>query len=110
MEESTKFDWRKSCSTKWIFTDKFILQSLFPGYKVKLVAKEFFEVHWIDYNKMFALTVYMNNSHTVIAITVAGDLKCHQVDTDNTFTKSGLNKQIYFSLPDSIRMKQNQVL
>lgn len=75
-----------------------------------LVAKEFFQVHWINYHKIFAPTVYMNNLHMLIAIAVAKGLKCQPVDVDDAFTESGFFKHIYISLSDGIRIKQNQVL
>ena len=65
--------------------------------KARVVAREFSQMHSINYEDIFASTVKFDTLHMFLVLVALEDLKCHQVNVNNAFTESFLKKTIYMA-------------
>jgi hypothetical protein len=52
----------------------------------------------------------MDSLRILLALVAVEDLKCHQVDVNNAFTKSVNTELIYMSAPDGIQTVKRRIL
>jgi hypothetical protein len=69
--------------------------SIYFTYKASLVAKDFQQVHGIDYDETFALVVKMDSIRLALSIVATKGWEVHQMDVKNAFLHGGLSKEIY---------------
>ena len=67
-----------------------------------MVAREFSQMHSINYEDIFASTVKFNTLCMFLALIALENLKCHQVNVNNAFTESFLKKIIYMTSPPDV--------
>ena len=78
--------------------------------KARVVAREFSQMHSIDYEDIFAPTVKFDTLHMFLALVALENLKCHQVNVNNAFTESFLKKTIYMTPPSGVDMTSDHAL
>ena len=66
-------------------------------FKTRLIARGFSQIHDIDYDETFALTIRINTLRAVLALIAIKDFETEQVDINNTFTESTLKHLIYMN-------------
>jgi hypothetical protein len=96
--------------SKWVFTIKTKPDGTVERFKVRLVVRGFTQVHGIDYNETFALTVRMDTLRLFLATVAAEDLECFYYDIKNAFTESHLKEQILLKPPEGVHVKKGHVL
>ena len=97
-------------STKWVFTVKVKKDGTVERYKARLVARGFSQQYGIDYTETFAPTVRMDTLRLFLALVAKFNLECHQYDIKNAFTKSALQKRIFFAPPEGVPVSNGKVL
>ena len=79
-------------------------------FKARLIAKEFLQIHDIDYDETFAFTVRINTLRAVLALIVIEYLETEQVDINNVFTESTLKYLIYMNVSLEVIVNQKEYL
>lgn len=95
---------------KWVFAVKYNRDSTIKKFKARLVARGFSQIHRIDYNNTFALTIRIDTMRAVLTLVAIKDLKTGQVDVNNTFIESTLKHLIYINAPPGVDIKQGEFL
>ena len=78
--------------------------------KTRVVAREFSQMHDINYENIFAPTVKFDTLHVFLALVALKNLKCHQVDVNNAFTEFFLKKIIYMTSSSDVDVTSDQIL
>ena len=93
---------------KKMFKVKIHIDDILKKFKARLVARDFSQMYEIDYTNTFVSIVKFDTLRLFLVIVTFEDLKCHQVDVNNAFTKSFLKKIIYMksSLDVDLRLEQ----
>ena len=79
-------------------------------FKVKIVVKKFSQMYDIDYTNIFASIVKFDTFRLFLIIVTFENLKCHQVNVNNVFTKSFLQKIIYMTFSLNVDLSFEQTL
>jgi len=96
--------------SKWIFKFKLHTNDFLDKLKTKIVTREFLQIYNIDYEDIFTLTMKFNTFCIFLILVALKDLKCHQIDVNNVFTKSFLKKTIYITSSLRVTTISNCVL
>ena len=78
--------------------------------KARVVAREFSQMHDINYEDIFASTVKFDTLCMFLVLIALENLKCHQVNVNNAFTESFLKKTIYMTPPSDVDMTSDCAL
>jgi len=78
--------------------------------KARLVTRDFFQIHEVDYENTFASIVKFDTLRVFLAIAAMEDLELHQVDVNNAFTESFLKETIYMFSSSGMKVKSDCVL
>lgn len=78
--------------------------------KARVVAREFSQMHDVDYENIFASTVKFDTLRVFLTLVAFENLKCHQVDVNNVFTKSFLKETIYMTSSFEVNVASDRVL
>ena len=78
--------------------------------KIRLIAKDFSQMYDIDYIDTFVSIVKFDILRLFLIIVALKNLKCHQVNVNNAFTKSLLKKKIYMKSSSSENFALDQAL
>ena len=79
-------------------------------FKVKIVVKKFSQMYDIDYTNIFASIVKFDTFRLFLIIVTLENLKCHQMNVNNVFTKSFLQKIIYMTFSLNVDLSFEQTL
>jgi hypothetical protein len=90
---------RKIVRSRWVYRTKSIVDGHVSIYKAMLVAKDFHQVHNIDYDETFTPVAKMDSKHLALAIAVSKGWEFHQMDMKNTFLHRDLSEEIYMEQP-----------
>ncbi len=82
----------------------------FDKLKTKLVVRDFFQIHEVDYENTFTSIIKFNTLQVFLTITTMKDLELHQVDVNNAFTESFLKEIIYMFSSFKMKVKSDCVL
>jgi hypothetical protein len=63
----------------------------------------------IDFNAIFALTIYINSLYILLAVIALENLEAHQVDINNAFIEAVLKEKIYIKLPDKVEVDKGNI-
>jgi hypothetical protein len=77
-------------------------------YKVKVIAKGFFQTFGIDYNDTFSLIIKYDPIWSVLTIVVAEDFDIIQFDIRIAFLYVDLNEKIYMCQPEGLVVLGNE--
>ena len=91
--------------TKWVFTVK-ILHGKIERFKARLIARSFTQKYGINYTEIFAPIVRIDTLWIFFAIVAKLNLECSHFDIKNAFIESHLKEEIWFSTPDSVKVKK----
>ena len=97
-------------TNKWVFKVKLHDNDMFEKFKVKIVVKKFSQMYDIDYTNIFASIVKFDTFRLFLIIVTLENLKCHQVNVNNVFTKSFLQKIIYMTSSSNVDLSLEQTL
>ena len=78
---------------------KYVEDGSIARYKVCLIACGFTQVHGVDYEETFALTIRYDDFCIFFAIAAKNNWKVHQVDIIIAFLARKLDKVIYLRVP-----------
>ena len=93
-----------------MFKSKLHINSSLDKLKARVVARDFSQMHSIDYEDIFAPTVKFDTLHVFLALVALENLKCHQVNVNNAFTESFLKETIYMAPPSDVEVTLNCAL
>ena len=79
-------------------------------FKARLVIREFFQMHNINYINTFASIVKFDILYLFLMIIALKDLKYYQMNVNNAFIESFLKKIIYTKSLSDIKLFSNQTL
>ena len=97
-------------TNKWVFKTKIHVDDILEKLKIKIVVKKFSQMYDIDYTNIFASIVKFEIFRLFLIIVTLKNLKCHQVDVNNVFTKFFLQKIIYIILSSNVDLSFKQIL
>ena len=97
-------------TSKWVFKLKLHINDTLNKLKIRIVTRDFLQMHSIDYENIFAPTVKFNTLHIFLALVALENLKCHQMDVNNAFTESFLKKTIYMTSLSDIEVASDCAL
>ena len=97
-------------TSKWVFKPKLHINGTLDKLKARVVARDFSQMHDIDYENTFAPTVKFDTLHIFLALVALENLKCHQVDVNNAFTEFFLKKIIYMTPSLSVEVASDCAL
>ena len=96
-------------TNKWIFKAKMHIDDNLKKLKAKLVVKNFSQVWKIDFTNIFASIFKFDTLRLFFIIVALKNLKCHQVNVNNVFTKSFLKKKIYMKAFSEITLASSEI-
>ena len=83
--------------SKWMFKLKLHINNTLDKLKTRVVTRDFSQMHDIDYENIFALTVKFDTLCIFLTLIALENLKCHQMNVNNAFTEFFLKKTIYMT-------------
>jgi hypothetical protein len=69
-------------------------------YKARLVAKDFKQIHGIDYDRTFSLIVMLKSVQILLAIVAYFDYEILHMDVKTTFFNGNLTEHVYMTQPE----------
>ena len=78
--------------------------------KTKLIIRDFFQIHEIDYENTFASIIKFDTLQVFLIIVTMKNLKLHQVNVNNAFTELFLKEIIYMFSSSKVKVKFNCAL
>ncbi len=97
-------------TSKWIFKSKMHIDDSLDKLKTRLVIRDFFQIHEVDYKNTFTSIIKFDTLQVFLAIAIIKDLELHQVDVNNAFTESFLKEIIYIFSSSEMKVKSDCVL
>ena len=97
-------------TSKWVFKSKLHINSFLDKLKTQVVARDFSQMHDIDYEDIFAPTVKFDTLCIFLTLVTLENLKCHQMNVNNAFTEFFLKKIIYMTSSLNVEVASNCVL
>ena len=88
--------------SKQVFKFKINIDRSLDKLKVKLLTREFSQVHGIDYQDTFTPIVKFDTLRLFLVLVALEDLECYQIDLNNAFTELILKDDIYILSPLSL--------
>lgn len=96
-------------SCKWVYRVKMNSDGFINKFKVRLVAKGFFQIHGIDYNDSFTPVAKVVTVRILIAHVVNKGQEIHQMDTNNVFLHGHLEEDIYLKPLQGLKVPKGSV-
>ena len=93
-----------------MFIVKYAANEAVNRYKAKLIAKKFTQIYEIDYEKIFASTLRTDSLRILFALMTLKDMKAEQIDVNNAFIESDLEKVIYMHPSKEMTLKNERIL
>ena len=72
--------------------------------KARLVIREFSQIYDIEYESTFASIVKFDILRLFLIVVALKDLKCYQVNVNNTFIEPFLKKIIYMKSSSNVKL------
>ena len=89
---------QKIVNYKQVFKIKLDANSQIKYYKVCLVAKEFFQIKDIDFNKIYSLFIGYSTAQTLLSLACTNSWHIYQMNAKSVFLNSDLKKKIYIKI------------
>jgi hypothetical protein len=89
----------KAVGCKWVYKTKHDFQRNIKRFKARLMAKDFTQREWIDYNKTFSPVLCKDSFRIIMALVAHYDLELHQMDVKTVFLNGDLEKNVYMAQP-----------
>ena len=77
-------------------------------HKARLVARDFTQVHGIDYKEIYSVVVKLNSIKVLLALATQYNLEILQLDVKTTFLNGFLEESIYMIIPQGLPPSDNQ--
>ena len=97
-------------TSKWVFKLKMHINDSLDKLKARVVAREFSQMHSINYEDIFVSTVKFDTLCMFLVLIALENLKCHQVNVNNAFTESFLKKIIYMTSSSDVDVTSDHAL
>jgi len=97
-------------TSKWVFKSKMHINNFLYKLKTRLIIKDFFQIHEVDYENTFASIIKFDTLQVFLVIATMKNLKLHQVNVNNAFTESFLKEIIYMFFSSEVKVRFNCVL
>ncbi len=97
-------------TSKWVFKSKMYIDDSLDKLKTRLVIRDFFQIHEVDYKNTFTSIIKFDTLQVFLTIMTMKDLKLHQVDVNNAFTELFFKEIIYMSSSFEVKVKSDCVL
>ncbi len=96
--------------SKWVFKSKMYIDDFLDKLKTRLIVRNFFQIHEVDYENTFASIIKFDTLQVFLIIATMKNLELHQIDVNNAFTESFLKEIIYMFSSSEVKVKFNYAL
>lgn len=96
---------RKPIGYKWVFQIKCKANGGVDHYKVKLVAKGFFQTQGVDFDRTYLPMVKFISIKTMLALVATLNLEVHQMDMKHVFLNRKLVEDVYMTQPKGLKTR-----
>ena len=90
----------KPIRCKWVFKKKTDMDGNVHTFKARLVAKDFKQIHGIDYNETFSPIAMLKSIRILLAIAAYYDYEIWQMDVKTAFLNINLIEDVYMTQPE----------
>ncbi|PKI39011.1 hypothetical protein CRG98_040609 [Punica granatum] len=90
----------KPIRCKWVFKKKTDVDGNVITFKGRLVAKDFKQVHGVDYDETFSPMAMLKSIRILLAITAYYDYEIWQMDVKTAFLNGRLLEDVYMTQPE----------
>jgi len=97
-------------TSKWIFKSKMHVNDSLDKLKTRLIVRDFFQIHEVDYENTFASIIKFDTLQVFLVIATMKNLELHQIDVNNAFTESFLKEIIYMFSSSEVKVRFNCAL
>ncbi len=92
-------------TSKWVFKSKMHVDDFLDKLKARLIVRDFFQIHEVDYENTFASIIKFDTLRVFLVIATMKNLELHQVDVNNAFTESFLKEIIYMFSSSEVKVR-----
>ena len=93
--------WRgKTQGCKWVFKKKTYMDDKVHTYEARLVAKDFKQIHGINYEETFSPVAMIKSIRIMLAIVAYQYYEIWQMDVKIVFLNRNLEEDVYMTQPD----------
>ena len=97
-------------TSKWVFKSKMHVNNFLDKLKTKLIVRDFFQIHEVDYENTFTSIIKFDTLQVFLIIATMKNLELHQVNVNNVFTESFLKEIIYMFFLSKVKVRFNCAL
>jgi hypothetical protein len=85
--------------TKWVFRNKQVEHGVVTRNKVRLVAKGYSQVKYLDFDETFAPIVRLESIHILLAYAIHHNFNLYQMNVKSAFLNGPIKKEVYVEQP-----------
>ena len=93
---------KKTVTSRWIFTIKYLANGKVDRRKTRLVARGFTQTYGEDYHDTFALVTKLHTIRIVLSLVVNLEWNLWQMDVKNAFLQGELEDEFYMRPPPGL--------
>ncbi|KAK8597307.1 hypothetical protein V6N12_065778 [Hibiscus sabdariffa] len=97
----------KPIGCKWVFKKKTDMDGNVQTYKGRLVAKDFRQIHGIDYDETFSPVAMFKSIRILLTIATFHDYEIWQMDVKTAFLNGKLEEDVYMTQPEGFVAPDN---
>ncbi|KAK8696647.1 hypothetical protein V6N13_001779 [Hibiscus sabdariffa] len=97
----------KPIGCKWVFKKKTDMDGNVQTYKGRLVAKDFRQIHGVDYDETFSPVAMLKSIRILLAIAAFHDYEIWQMDVKTAFLNGKLEEDVYMTQPEGFVTPEN---
>ncbi len=97
-------------TSKWVFKSKMYINDFLDKLKTRLIVRDFFQIHEVDYENTFASIIKFDTLQVFLVIATMKNLELHQVNVNNAFTESFFKEIIYMFSLSEVKVRLNCAL
>jgi len=95
-------------TTKWIYKIKHVADGSIDKYKVRFVARGFFQLEGIDYEETFAPTTRYTTIQSLVSLAASMGWNIHQMDVNIVFLNCTIDEEVYIEQPLVFKVKDSK--
>ncbi len=97
-------------TSKWVFKLKMHVNNFLDKLKIRLIIKDFFQIHEVDYENTFTSIIKFDILQVFLIIVTMKNLELYQINVNNAFTESFFKEIIYMFSLSEVKVRLNCTL